>query len=72
MQTFQLEVNDTIADKILWLLNNFHNDVKIKRIPQEKSADTISQSVAQGLKEAKLAETKKQPLENAWDLVDEL
>ena len=72
MQTFQLEVNDTIADKILWLLNNFHNDVKIKRIPQEDNPDTIAQSVAQGLKEAKLAETKKQPLENAWDLVDEL
>jgi hypothetical protein len=29
MQTFTIEVNDNIADKILWLLNSFKNDVKI-------------------------------------------
>jgi len=29
MQTFTIEVNDNIADKILWLLSSFKNDVKI-------------------------------------------
>jgi len=39
MQTIQLEVNDNILDKILWLLNSFKNDIKIKKIINNDTLD---------------------------------
>ena len=32
MQAIKLEVSDSIADKILWLLHSFKNDVNIERL----------------------------------------
>ncbi len=32
MQTFQIEVNDNIADKVLWFLENLKESVKITKV----------------------------------------
>jgi len=32
MQTFQIEVNDTIADKVLWFLENLKDNVKVSKV----------------------------------------
>ncbi|MEA3315486.1 MAG: hypothetical protein U9Q30_06505 [Campylobacterota bacterium] len=73
MQTFQLEVNDNISDKILWLLNSFKNDVKITKIDNTNSElNNITTSVKTALNEVKYAKDNNKELDNAWDLLDEL
>ncbi|MBN2825668.1 MAG: hypothetical protein JXQ76_10105 [Campylobacterales bacterium] len=32
MQTFQIEVNDTVADKVLWFLENLKDNVKVSKV----------------------------------------
>ena len=74
MQTYQLEVNDNISEKILWLLNSFKNDVKIKRIDVDNSTklDEVVVSIKTALKEVENSQRNKIPLNNARDLLDEL
>ena len=73
MQTFEIKVKDSNADKILWLLQSLKDDVKIKKIPtQEQEAEKIAASVKQGLSEAYEAKAGKEKLSDAWDLADEL
>ena len=74
MQTYQLEVNDNISEKILWLLNSFKNDVKIKRIDVDNSTklDEVVVSIKTALKEVEDSQRNKIPLNNARDLLDEL
>ncbi|MEA3315117.1 MAG: hypothetical protein U9Q30_04610 [Campylobacterota bacterium] len=38
MQTLQLEIQDNMTDKIMWLLNNFKG-VKVKNITNEDTED---------------------------------
>lgn len=74
MKAFKIEVNDNIADKILWLLNSFKNDVKVEPIITSDSdkIEKITASVKTALDEVKDAKSKNQKLKSAWDLVDEL
>ncbi|MFK5974976.1 MAG: hypothetical protein QM493_00585 [Sulfurovum sp.] len=74
MQTFQLEVNDNISDKILWLLSSFKNDVKIKKIDTKNynKLEEIKISVKTALKEVEESKENNIKLNDAWDLVDEL
>ncbi|RLA07966.1 MAG: hypothetical protein DRQ51_04320 [Gammaproteobacteria bacterium] len=74
MQTYQLEMNDNISDKILWLLGSFKNDVTIKKIEQDNLAklDELSVSVSRALKEADESKKNNKPLTNAWDVLDDL
>ena len=74
MQTYQLEVNDNISEKILWLLSSFKNDVKIKRIDVDNSTklDEVVVSIKTALKEVEDSQRNKIPLNNARDLLDEL
>jgi hypothetical protein len=73
MQTFKIEVNDNIADKILWLLSSFKNDVKIEKISKsDKSVDTLSLSVKQALEEVEASKKNGVKLDSAWKLLDEL
>jgi len=74
MQTYQLEVNDNISEKILWLLNSFKNDVKIKRIDVDNTTklDEVVVSIKTALKEVEDSQRNKIPLNNARDLLDEL
>ena len=74
MQTYQLEVNDNISEKILWLLSSFKNDVKIKRIDVDNSTklDEVVISIKTALKEVEDSQRNKIPLNNARDLLDEL
>jgi len=37
VQTYQIQISDTVADKILWLLNSFKDDVKIKKVDKPKN-----------------------------------
>jgi len=70
MQTFKIEVEDNIADKILWFLNSL-NDVKVHNF-QNSSIDEISLSVTKALKEVKEAKKSDKELDNAWDILDDL
>ncbi len=74
MQTFQVEVSDNIADKIVWLLSSFEDDIKIKKISNniENSADHISASVKKALDEVEISKKENSKLDDAWKLVDEL
>ncbi len=74
MQAYQLEVNDNISDKILWLLSSFKNDVKIKKINlnNDTKLDEITISVKNALNEVENSKKNNIELNNAWDLVDEL
>ena len=74
MQSYQLEVNDNISDKILWLLSNFKNDVKIKKIDtiENQKLDEIKLSVKTALEEVENSKKNNIKLTNAWDLLDEL
>ena len=74
MQTYQLEVNDNISEKILWLLNSFKNDVKIKRIDVDNTTklDEVVVSIKTALKEVENSQRNKIPLNNARDLLDKL
>jgi len=74
MQIYQLEVNDNISEKILWLLSSFKNDVKIKRIDVDNSTkiDEVVVSIKTALKEVEDSQRNKIPLNNARDLLDEL
>lgn len=74
MQTFKLEVNDRISDKILWLLSSFKDDVKIHKIDNEeiKKLEEIKQSVKTALKEVEISKKEKTKFKNAWDILDEL
>ena len=74
MQTFQLEVNDNISDKILWLLSSFKNDIKIKKIENRDfdKLDDIKASVKTALNEVKSAKDNNKKLDDAWALLDEL
>ncbi|SHO81122.1 hypothetical protein MNB_SV-15-604 [hydrothermal vent metagenome] len=70
MQTFKIEVEDSIADKILWFLNSF-NEVKIEDF-KTNNIDEISLSITKALKEVKEADLSNKKLDNAWDILDEL
>lgn len=74
MQTYQLEVNDNISDKILWLLNSFKHDVKIKKIENTDfdELNHIKSSVKTALNEVEFAKKNNKKLDSAWDLLDEL
>jgi len=74
MQTYQLEVNDNISEKILWLLSSFKNDVKIKRIDVDNTTklDEVVVSIKTALKEVEDSQRNKIPLNNARDLLDKL
>ena len=74
MQTYQLEVNDNISDKIFWLLSSFEGDVKIKKINSNnnKTLDEIVLSVKEALNEVENSNKNNIELNSAWDLVDEL
>lgn len=74
MQTFQLEVSDNISDKILWLLNSFKNDIKIKKIKNRDfdKLDDIKASIRTALNEVKFVKDNNKKLDDAWDLLDEL
>jgi hypothetical protein len=37
MQTFQIQVEDNIVDKILWFLENLKENIKIKKISNTQS-----------------------------------
>ena len=69
MQTFQIEVEDSIVDKILWFLNN--SDVIVKDIENNK-IEYISSSIKNALEEVKEAKKYNKKLDNAWDILDEL
>ncbi len=71
MQTFKIEVDDSVADKILWFLNNL-NDVKIQKIDTASEVDDIVCSIQESIKEVKDLNKNPKSLQNAWDLVDEL
>ena len=74
MQTFQLEVNDNISDKIIWLLSSFKNDVKIKKIDTQNNTklEDIKISIKTALEEVKESKNNNVKLNDSWDLVDEL
>jgi len=74
MQTFQLEVNDNISDKIMWLLSSFKNDVKIKKIDtkNQTNLEEIKTSIKNALEEVEESKKNNIKLKDAWDLVDEL
>jgi len=74
MQTYQLEVNDNISEKILRLLSSFKNDVKIKRIDVDNTTklDEVVVSIKTALKEVENSQRNKIPLNNARDLLDKL
>jgi len=51
MQTFQIEVEDNIADKVLWFLENLKENITIKRLDKlviksdfEKSIQDLKQN----------------------------
>jgi hypothetical protein len=69
MQTFQIEVEDSIVDKILWFLNN--SDVIVKDI-ENNNIEYISSSIKNALEEVKEAKKYNKKLDNAWDILDEL
>jgi len=74
MQTFQIEVTDNIADKVLALLKNF-SEVNIKKIKTNiriNEADNIALSVKNALTEVQISKKENKKLQNAWDLLDEL
>jgi len=68
--TLQIEVDNNIADKFLWLLENFKNDIKIKIIDHE--INKIIKPIKEGLKEVNEAKNSKVKLEDAWKVLDEL
>ena len=74
MQTYQLEVNDSISEKILWLLSSFKNDVKIKKIDtiNYDKLEEVKASVKVALIEVKESKENNTKLNDAWDLLDEL
>ena len=39
MQTFQIEVDDNIADKVLWFLENIKENITIKKLDSSYSSD---------------------------------
>jgi len=39
MQTYQIQISDSVADKILCFLNSFKDDVKIKVVNKSKSVE---------------------------------
>ena len=69
MQTFQIEVEDSIVDKILWFLNN--SDVIVKDI-ENNNIEYISSSIKNALEEVEEAKKYNKKLDNAWDILDEL
>ena len=72
MQTFKIEVKDSIADKIVWFLNSLE-DVKIQKIDTITQEDTtLINAIQDSIEEVKNAKSKSIPLKNAWDLIDEL
>ncbi len=71
MQTFVIEVNDNIADKILWLLDSFKNDVKV--IPNNTDKlNSVAKSLNNALDELEKSKQSNTPRQDAWDLLDEL
>ena len=71
MQSFTIEVNDNIADKILWLLDGFKNDVKV--IPNNTDKlNSVAKSLNNALDEVEKSKQSNTPRQNAWDLLDEL
>jgi hypothetical protein len=72
MQSFTIEVNDNIADKILWLLDSFKNDVKVIPNNSNNKLDTITKSLNSALDEVEKSKQSNTPRQNAWDLLDEL
>jgi hypothetical protein len=74
MQSFKLEVKDSISDKILWLLSNFGSDVKIKKIDanEDEKLDEIKISMRTALQEVSESKKDNSKLKNAWDVLDEL
>jgi len=74
MQTITIEVNDTIADKILWLLDNFKKDVKIVKnsTTEHYQVNSIVKSVETALHEAEQSKRNNTPRQSALDLLNEL
>jgi len=71
MQSFTIEVNDNIADKILWLLDSFKNDVKV--IPNNTDKlNSVAKSLNNALDELEKSKQSNTPRQDAWDLLDEL
>jgi len=66
MQTFTIEVSDTVADKIMWLLNNFKNDVKIIKENNKQSTHiskkNLDSEIAQRVAQVKSREIETKPL----------
>jgi len=49
MQTYQIQINDNIADNILWFLNSFKDDVKIQKI--DKKRESFEKRVKKSIKD---------------------
>jgi len=74
MQTFQIEVSDNIADKVLDLLKSF-SELKIKKLQpnlEEKQVDSIVSTLTRSLEEVKKTKKENKNLQNAWELLDDL
>jgi len=72
MQSFTIEVNDSIADKILWLLDSFKSDVKVIPNDTPNPLDTLVNSLNNALDEVEETQKSNTPRQSAWDLLDEL
>ncbi len=72
MQSFTIEVNDTVADKILWLLDSFKNDVKVIPNTTQNPLDALANSLKKALDEVEETQKSSTPRQSAWDLLDEL
>lgn len=52
MQTFQITVEDSVSDKVLWFLNNLKEYVTVEEI--ETGKEKVLKSIESGIKEAKM------------------
>ena len=63
--------NETIAQKVLWMLEHFKND-GVEVVKLDSSDDTIIDNFRDGLKEIKLAEQGKLVSRPIQDFLNEL
>lgn len=69
MQTYRLKIaNDSVAEKILWLLNSF----KDHGVTIEKESDATKESIKQSVKEMNLVKSGKLEAKPLNELLDAL
>jgi hypothetical protein len=70
MQTYQITIEDSVSDKVLWFLENLKEFVTIESISEKEK---ILKSIETGLKEAKMIEAGRlESTGTLQDLIEEL